>query len=81
MGSTKDISQQNRIVAYCQSHRGITSLEAVNELGIIRLASRINDLKERGYSIITDWEKVPNRYGEMTRVKRYFVSEPAGGER
>lgn len=78
--STNNITQQMLIINYCKSHRGITSLDAVRDLGIIRLASRINDLKSRGYSIITEWVEVPNRYGDLTRVKRYYVSSPAGAE-
>lgn len=75
MGSTNNFSQQMRIVSYCRENKGITSLEAVRELGIIRLASRINDLKRAGYKVSADWEKVPNRFGDETRVKRYYVTE------
>lgn len=73
--STNNKTQQTRIVEYCKSHRGITSLDAVRDLGIIRLASRINDLKRNGFKVESDWETVQNRYGEDTRVKRYYVEE------
>ena len=79
--STHNLTQQMLILEYCSKHRGITSLDAVRDLGIIRLASRINDLKSCGYSIITEWVKVPNRYGDLTRVKKYYVSAPAGSQK
>lgn len=33
---------------------GITALEALQEVGTMRLAARISDLRERGYVITTD---------------------------
>lgn len=35
----------------------ITSLEAMQELGCCRLASRINDLKKEGYRIVSTMKK------------------------
>ena len=75
MGSTHNYTQTMRIVSYCRENDGITSLDAVRDLGIIRLASRINDLRHAGYIVQTEWEKVFNRFGEETRVKRYRVKE------
>lgn len=44
-------SQNARILAYMQEGGKITSLKALNLFGCMRLASRIHDLIERGYSI------------------------------
>ncbi len=67
------MSQCERIVQYINQHGSITPLEAVNDLGCMRLASRITDLKQRGVSIISEWEEGKNRRGEKTRYKRYFI--------
>lgn len=40
-----------RILQYMEQHGSITSLEAFEDLRIVRLASRIHDLKEMGYDI------------------------------
>lgn len=44
------MTQCEMIVDYLQTHVGITSKEAMEQLGVYRLASRIHDLKEEGYS-------------------------------
>ena len=49
----------------------ITALEAIRDIGCFRLASRITDLKRKGYRIERDMIKVKNRYGQTTRIARY----------
>lgn len=56
-----------------RDYGSITSLEAVNEYGIMRLASRIHDLRVSGYDIIATTEKGKNRYGEPTSYSRYSL--------
>lgn len=71
-----DNSKQNqcvRILAYFDKKGSITAIEALRELGIFRLASRINELRNKhGYDIRDEWVKVVNRYGEECRIKRYL---------
>lgn len=64
-------TQNQRILAYLDSHGSITQFEAMNELGVMRLASRMSDLKRQGYEIESKMDVVHNRYGEKCRVKRY----------
>lgn len=64
-------SQNQRILDYMARHGSITSNEALEHLGVARLASRICDLKMRGYPIYSKMEKVTNRHGEICRIKRY----------
>lgn len=64
-------SQNQRILEYMAKYGSITSLEALEHLGVARLASRICDLKMRGYPIYSKMEKVTNRHGEICRIKRY----------
>ena len=46
-------SQCDQILEHLKS-KPITGLEALSEYGCFRLASRINDLRNRGYAIQTD---------------------------
>ena len=69
------LSQCERIIRHLQDYGSITSLEAMKEYGIMRLASRINDLKNRGYKIISITEKSKNRYGEPTKYSVYMLTE------
>lgn len=65
-------TQTQALAEYLIAHGSITSREAEDELGIMRCASRIHDLKREGYRITDSWEKVPSRYGQ-TRVKRWHM--------
>lgn len=67
--------QTQRILDYMKRFGSITSLDAVKNLGVMRLASRICDLKKEGYEIIYTIEKGKNRYGDITYFKRYMLAE------
>ena len=67
------MTQCERIIRHLNDYGSITSLEAVNEYGILRLASRIHDLKDLGYEIEKTYEKSKNRYGEPTAYVRYSL--------
>jgi hypothetical protein len=66
-------TQQQRVLAYMEDFGSITQKEALADLGVMRLASRISDLKKAGYPIIGSVEVVKNRYGEKCRIKRYSI--------
>ena len=68
-------TQFERILKYLEEHKTITTAQAMNELGIYRLASRINDLRRRGYSIKKETVKGTNRYGETVRFAQYSLIE------
>lgn len=65
-------NQEERIVRFCKDNGSITAWQAMKELGIMRLASRIHDMRER-YSIIDEWVDDVNRYGDKIRYKRYVI--------
>jgi len=65
------MTQTQRILEYLNEYKQITPLEAMRDLGIYRLASRIFDLKEQGYNIHTEMVDVKNRYGSTTKVACY----------
>lgn len=72
-------TQCDRILRHLRDYGSITSLEAISEYGILRLASRINDLKNQGYPISKKMGKGKNRYGEVTSFAVYSLNENIGG--
>ncbi len=64
-------TQCDRIVTHMNTYGKITSLEAMNEYGIMRLASRIHDLKVQGYMIKKNMEHAKNRYGDKVSYCSY----------
>ena len=66
-------TQEVRVLEYMEKHGGITQLQALNELGVLRLASRISSLRKKGYHIESKFVSVRNRYGEECRVKQYSL--------
>lgn len=56
-------TQNERIIAYIKQFGSITQYEALQDLGVMRLASRISDLKRLGYPLVGEMEVIENRYG------------------
>ena len=71
-------TQCERILDYMYAHGGITQYEALN-LGVLRLASRISEIRKNGFEIESKMVKVQNRYGETCRVKRYSLKGDVSG--
>lgn len=69
-------TQAERILDYIEEFGSITQLEALQDLGVMRLASRISDLKKKGIPIKSEVIAVKNRYQEGCYIKRYSL----GGE-
>ena len=73
--SEKGLTQCDCVIRHLKDYGSITSLEAMQEYGIMRLASRINDLKRLGYDINAVMESAKNRYGEPTSYARYYLQQ------
>jgi hypothetical protein len=69
------LTQCERIIRHLNDHGSITSLEAMSEYGIMRLASRINDLKGMGYPILSERVNGKNRYNETTSYSIYRLAD------
>lgn len=65
------MTQIERINQYMVDFGGITQLDAVRDLGIMRLAARIADMRAEGIIISDEWVHTKNRYGEKVKFKRY----------
>ena len=66
-------NQCERVYEYLRHRGSITQFEAISELGILRLAARVNDLKRAGHPIIRKMIKVKNRFGESCTVAEYSL--------
>lgn len=67
-------SQNDRLAAYLRKGRTITQMEALDKLGIFRLAARIYDLREMGLDIASDTVEVENRWKETCKITRYYLA-------
>ena len=68
-------TQCERILRHLRHYGSITQGEAYSEYGITRLASRINDLKKKGFNITSETVEGKNRYGEATHFSLYRLEE------
>lgn len=69
------MNQTERILMYMRDFGSITQLEAMRDLGCMRLGARVYDLKREGYNIRRETETSKNRYGEDTSYARYRLVE------
>ena len=67
------MTQCERIVQYYEDFGSITTMQAFSDLGVTRLASRINDLKNQGYVIESEFVSGKNRYGDAVSYKKYKI--------
>ena len=68
-------TQCERILRHLKDYGSITSMEAMNEYGIMRLAARINDLRAQGIAIASEVKTGKNRYGEDTHFSVYRLKK------
>lgn len=68
-------TQAQRVLQYMEDFGSITQFEALKDLGVMRLASRVSELKKNGYPITGKMDTVYNRYGERCTVKRYSLKK------
>ena len=68
------MTQIDRVLDYLTQFGSITALEALRDLGIMHLSSRITELRQKGYAVNREMIEVKNRFGEKTRVARYRVA-------
>ena len=69
------MTQCEMILKHMQECGTITSWEAMQEYGIMRLASRITDLKEAGIPIKREMVSQKNRHGDTVTFARYSIAE------
>ena len=72
-GMKMRITQRQKIVDYMQEFGSITSWEAYRDLGITQFATRVKELREKGYLFKTKWENKKNQEGKKIKFKRFYL--------
>ncbi len=68
-------TQCDKVLAYMKQFGSITQLEALFDLGCMRLASRISDLRQQGVHIGRRMKTGKNRYGDDVTFAEYYLLE------
>lgn len=68
------MTQREKILRHFKRYGSITGKEAVNEYGIMHLASRISEMRAEGLPITGVMETSKNRDGEPVSYVRYSLS-------
>lgn len=71
-------TQAQRVLAYIEEFGSISQIEALRDLGVMRLASRVSELRKQGHKIVSKTVKVKNRWGENCHIKRYGLQSLTG---
>ena len=66
-------NQELHIMRHLKNHMTLTAAEAMREYGIMRLASRVHDLRKKGYKIVSERTWSINRYGERVYYVKYSL--------
>lgn len=74
------MNQKEKVLGYMTLNGSITSLQAIRELGVTRLAAVIHLLKNDGINIEAKMITVKNRHHEDCRVASYSIA-PAGKQK
>ena len=73
--SQEQLTQKELILKYIADFGYITSYQAYADLGITQLATRIKELKAKGYEFKTENIKTKNRYGKPSHYYKYYLIE------
>lgn len=68
-------TQCSMVLDYMRQFGSITQLEAIRDIGCMRLASRISDLRYQGYAIGRRMKTSKNRYGKDVSFAEYYLEE------
>lgn len=71
----KKVTQRDRVLQYIRDFGSITSYQAYTDLGVTQLATRIFELKKRGYSFDKERINTKNRYGDNTHFDKYALAK------
>lgn len=67
-------TNDTRVLTFLQNRKsGINSIESFEKIGVHRLSASIQRLRNAGYDIQKEMVPVENRFGEETKVARYFI--------
>jgi hypothetical protein len=67
------MTQADQVLKHMESGKTISPMDAMKEYGIMRLASRILDLRKLGYNIRAETASGLNRFGNVVRWREYWL--------
>ena len=65
------VNQHQLILKYIEDFGSITPMQAIFDLGITKLATRISEMRKDGMQFQIDTIKSKNRYGKTVRLAKY----------
>jgi hypothetical protein len=69
-------TQLKEILSYMKLGNSITPMDALQMFGCMRLGARIYDLRNLGFTIISERRKFTNRNGHKSTVCMYALKHP-----
>jgi hypothetical protein len=69
------VTQRDMVLNYIRQFGSISSWEAYKDLGITQLATRIFELKARGYEFNKERVNTKNRFGKASHYDKYTLVE------
>ena len=69
------MTQNETVLRHLREHGSLTTLEAMQQYGIMRLSARIHDLRDQGIRIACVMTQSRNRWGEKTTYAKYIIME------
>lgn len=70
-------SQRLLLIGWLQLHGIITTIEARRDLDILHPAARVQELREIGHDIATNWTQGETECGRKHRIARYVLRKAA----
>lgn len=65
------MTQQEMILDYINRFGSITPMQAFSDLGITKLATRISELRKKGYDFHIEMVSSKNRFGKTVYYAKY----------
>ena len=62
-----------KVLAYMINNGSITGQQAIAELHMTELRSRISEIQRAGFPVKKEWESFKNKFGETVRFVRYSL--------
>ena len=69
------LTQKEKVLRHLKEVGPITPLDALNDFAIMRLTSRICELKDEGYDIKSELVSSKNKFGEKVSFSKYTLRD------
>ncbi|QDP51719.1 MAG: hypothetical protein Unbinned92contig1003_32 [Prokaryotic dsDNA virus sp.] len=69
------LTQKQKVLRHLREIGSITPIDALRDYSIMRLTSRVCELKDEGHNIKSELVSGKNKYGESVRYSKYTLVE------